>query len=117
MAWLETNHGRLLVGFRFRGEACREYFGLDENRENRRSATKIAKEIELELAAGKFDYAARFPESPKLAHFGLTPPPGPAAAEENQKPQAPTLARSLNRGSRSGAQCSQSRLPTIPIAL
>src|SRR6266851_1339083 len=91
MAWLETNHGRLLVGFRFRGEACREYFGLDENRENRRSATKIAKEIELELAAGKFDYAARFPESPKLAHFGLTPPPGPAAAEENQKPQVPTL--------------------------
>jgi integrase len=75
MAWLETNHGRLLVGFRFRGEPCREYFGLDENRENRRSATKIAKEIELELAAGKFDYAARFPESPRLAHFGLVPQP------------------------------------------
>ena len=91
MAWLETNHGRLLVGFRFRGERCREYLGLDDNRDNRRSAAKIAKEIELELAAGKFDYAARFPESPKLPHFGLTPPPGPAIAEENHKPRAPTL--------------------------
>jgi len=91
MAWLETNHGRLLVGFRFRGERCREYLGLDDNRDNRRSAAKIAKDIELELAAGKFDYAARFPESPKLPHFGLTPPPGPAIAEENHKPEAPTL--------------------------
>lgn len=73
MAWLETNPGRLVVGFRFRGERCREYLSLDDNRDNRRSAAKIAKEIELELAAGKFDYAARFPESPKLSHFGLTP--------------------------------------------
>ena len=36
MAWLESNHGRLLVGFRFRGERCREYLGLDDNRDNRR---------------------------------------------------------------------------------
>jgi Arm domain-containing DNA-binding protein len=40
MAWLETNHGRLLVGFRFRGERCREYLGLDDNRDNRRPAAK-----------------------------------------------------------------------------
>ena len=69
MAWLETNHGGLLVGFRFRGERCREYLGLDDNRDNRRAAAKIAKDIELELAAGKFDYAARFPEGAELCAF------------------------------------------------
>ena len=74
MAWLESNRGRLLIGFRYRGERCREYLGLDDNRENRRTAARTLKEVEGELASGKFDYAARFPESPRLAHFGLTPP-------------------------------------------
>jgi len=91
MAWLESNHGRLLVGFRFRGERCREYLGLDDNRDNRRSAARIIKEIEVELAVGKLDYAARFPESPKLEHFGLAPEPRAVTPEVNQKPQAPTL--------------------------
>jgi len=71
VAWLESNRGRLLVGFRFRGERCREYLGLDANRENRRIAARVLKEIDGELAAGRFDYAARFPRSPRLAHFGL----------------------------------------------
>lgn len=88
MAWLESNRGRLLVGFRFRGERCRDYLGLDDNRENRRVAARILKEIDGELAAARFDYAARFPTSPRLAHFGLarqpvasTPPPMPTLGE------------------------------------
>ncbi len=48
MAWLESNHGRLLVGFRFRGARCREYLGLDDNRDNRRFAARIIRDIELE---------------------------------------------------------------------
>ena len=71
MAWLESNRGRLLVGFRFRGERCREYLGLDDNRDNRRNAARFLKEIDGELTAGRFDYTARFPRSPRLAHFGL----------------------------------------------
>jgi integrase len=63
MAWLESNRGRLLIGFRYRGERCREYLDLDDNRDNRRVADRTLKEIEGELASGKFDYAARFPES------------------------------------------------------
>ena len=73
MAWLDSNRGRLLIGFQYRGERCREYLGLDDNRENRRTAARTLKEVEGELASGRFDYAARFPESPRLAHFGLTP--------------------------------------------
>lgn len=90
MAWLESNRGRLLIGFRYRGERCREYLDLDDNRDNHRLADRTLKEIEGELASGKFDYAARFPESPRLAHFGLTPQPVPAA-QEDQKPETPTL--------------------------
>src|SRR5277367_1808182 len=90
MAWLETNRGRLLIGFRYRSERCREYLDLDDNRDNRRTAAHTLKEIEGELASGKFDYAARFPESPRLAHFGLTPQPIPAPSQE-EKPQTPPL--------------------------
>jgi integrase len=91
MAWLESNRGRLLIGFRYRGERCREYLDLDDNRDNRRIAARTLKEIEGELASGKLDYAARFPESPRLAHFGLVPQPVLVALQENQKSQAPTL--------------------------
>ena len=34
MAWLESNRGRLLIGFRYRGERCREYLDLDDTRES-----------------------------------------------------------------------------------
>jgi len=90
MAWLDSNRGRLLIGFQFRGERCRAYLGLDDNRENRRTAARTLKEVEGELASGKFDYAARFPESRRLAHFGLTPQPV-AWTLEQQKAAVPTL--------------------------
>ena len=85
MAWLESNRGRLLVGFRFRGERCREYLGLDDNRENRRIAARVLKEIDGELAAGRFDYAARFPVSTRLAHFGLASLPAPSTTGEQRR--------------------------------
>ena len=90
MAWLESNRGRLLIGFRYHGERCREYLDLDDNRDNRRVAARTLKEIEGELASGKLDYAARFPESPRLAHFGLTPQPVPAV-QEDRKPETGSL--------------------------
>jgi integrase len=83
MAWLESNRGRLLIGFRYRGERCREYLDLSDNRENRRVAARILKEIEGELASGKFDYAARFPESSRLPHFGLILRPVPTTSQED----------------------------------
>ncbi len=74
MARLESDHGRLLVTFQYRGQRCREYIGLKDIRENRRAAAGIVKEIELEIASGKFDYQARFPESRNLERFGLAIP-------------------------------------------
>jgi integrase len=71
LARLESDHGRLLVAFQFRGVQCREYLGLKDIRDNRRAALRIVHDLELEIAARKFDYAARFPESRNLDRFGL----------------------------------------------
>ena len=73
MARLESDHGRLLVSFQFNGVRCREYLGLDDTRDNRRAGARTVNEIECELKAGKFDYAARFPESRRLERFGISP--------------------------------------------
>ena len=73
MARLESDHGRLLVSFQFNGVRCREYLGLDDTRDDRRTGARTVNEIECELKAGKFDYAARFPESRRLERFGIKP--------------------------------------------
>ena len=94
MAWLENNHGRLLVGFRFRGERCREYLGLDDNRDNRHGARTSRRSSAS--SAGKFDYAARFPESRTLKRFGITPQaqvPTPTPVEVEEKPEVPSLGK------------------------
>ncbi len=77
MARLESDHGRLLVTFQYRGNRCREYLGLPDNRENRRAAGRIVKQIELDLAAGAFNYAERFPNSRILDRLGLKRDPAP----------------------------------------
>jgi integrase len=85
LARLESDHGRLLVAFQYRGVRCREYLGLRDLRENRRAALRIARELELEIASGKFDYATRFPTSRNLERLGLLPP------AKAQNPATPTL--------------------------
>ncbi len=102
MARLESDRGRLLVSFQFNGIRCREYLGLNDTRDNRRSAARTVNEIECELKAGKFDYAARFPESRRLKQFGINPkaqapetiptqPPAPTQPATEPKPDVPTL--------------------------
>jgi len=71
LAKLESDHGRLLVTFQYRSLRRREYVGLKDTRENRRAAAGIVREIELEIASGKFDYRARFPTSRNLVRLGL----------------------------------------------
>ncbi len=80
MARLESDRGRLLISFQYRGRRCREYLGLTDNRENRRVAARTLKQVELELAAGKLDYGTRFPESRSLARLGT------AGAEKAERP-------------------------------
>jgi len=67
------SQGYLFVQFYFRGRLCREYVGLRDARDSRRVAGQLARTIELELKAGTFDYAARFPKSKRLQALGLLP--------------------------------------------
>ena len=80
MARLESDRGRLLISFQYRGQRCREYLGLPDNRENRRVAARVLREVELELATGKLDYAAKFPASKNLKHFS------PAQTDKAERP-------------------------------
>ncbi len=94
MARLESDHRRLLVSFQFNGTRCREYLSLDDTRDNRRTDARTVNEIEYELKAGKFDYAARFPESRRLERFGITPQAqAPTAIPVEKKPDLPTLGK------------------------
>src|SRR5713226_3829275 len=96
MARLERDHGRLLVSFQFNGVRCREYLGLDDTRDNRRTGARTVNEIECELKAGKFDYAAQFPESRRLERFGIKPQaqaPTARPVEVEEKPEVPPLGK------------------------
>jgi integrase len=94
MARLESDHGRLLVSFQFNGVRCREYLGLDDTRDDRRTGARTVNEIEYELKAGKFDYAARFPESRRLERFGIKPQAQvPSLTPAEEKPEVPSLGK------------------------
>ena len=81
MAKLEGDHGRLLISFQYQGRRCREYLGLKDTRDNRRAAAAMVKEIELEMAGGKLDYAAHFPSSRNLDRLGLRTIEPPSVSE------------------------------------
>ncbi len=78
MAWLETvtKDGKkyLRIGFKLPGHSgkFREPLGLEDNRGNRALAREqVQKAIEREIATGTFDYAKRFPDSPRVKRLGL----------------------------------------------
>ena len=73
MAWLETDrHGRLRIGFKYYdGLKCREPLGLQVSKRTRVDAERLSATIQLELSAGTFDYAKRFPNSGRVKALGL----------------------------------------------
>jgi len=78
MAWLETvtkdGKKHLRIGFKLPGHSgkFREPLGLEDNRRNRALAREqVQKAIEREIATGTFDYAKRFPDSPRVKRLGL----------------------------------------------
>jgi len=83
----ESDRGRLLISFQYLSGRCREDLGLKDTRENRRVAAGRVREIELELAGGKFDYATKFPLRGNLESLGLkkcsaaVPPPAEFAQD------------------------------------
>jgi integrase len=69
--WIKSNHGWLVLYFKYRGALCAEFMKLRDNRDNRREAEKLGEQVEHEIRAGNFDYARRFPNSKNVARFGL----------------------------------------------
>jgi integrase len=84
MAGVHAHNGRLLLTFQLHHNGsrvrCREFLGLADNRENRRLAGRLAAQVERDLAAGDFNYAARFPASRMPQRLGLQRARGPAPA-------------------------------------
>jgi integrase len=79
--FIKSNRGWLALSFTFNGERCTEYLHLHDNRDNRREAEKLARDIEAEMRAGSFDYAHRFSNSTKLDRLGLKPSADPMLGE------------------------------------
>ncbi|WP_026181396.1 Arm DNA-binding domain-containing protein [Thioalkalivibrio sp. ALE14] len=63
MASINCKNGRLYVDFRWQGRRRREYTALEDTEPNRKRLGKLAKSIERDINAGRFDYAKYFPES------------------------------------------------------
>ena len=76
MAWLETDrHGRLRIAFKYYdGRTYREPLGVEASKRTRVDAERLSSTIQLELSAGTFDYAKRFPNSGRVKSLGLKRP-------------------------------------------
>ena len=76
MAWLETDrHGRLRIAFKYYdGRTYREPLGVEASKRTRVDAERLSSMIQLELSAGSFDYAKRFPNSERVKKLGLKRP-------------------------------------------
>ena len=66
MASIRDLNGKLFLDFRYKGQRCREYTALEDNKANRTRMEKILKKIEDEITSGTFNYRSYFPGS-KLA--------------------------------------------------
>ena len=66
MGTLNSRGGKLFFDFRFQGTRCREYTKFSDTTSNRKKAQKLLQRMEAEILIGTFDYAAYFPESPKV---------------------------------------------------
>jgi len=73
MAWLETDRTRIAFKY-YDGRAYREPLGVQASKRTRVDAERLSSTIQLELSAGTFDYANRFPNSERTKKLGLKRP-------------------------------------------
>ena len=66
MASIRELNGKLFFDFRYKGQRCREYTAIEDNKANRTKMEKILKKIEEDIEADRFEYRRYFPNS-KLA--------------------------------------------------
>ena len=57
--------------FHYNGKRVRENLGVPDTAKTGRSLVNFALPFVLQSEWGDFDYAAQFPNSPNLKHFGL----------------------------------------------
>ena len=63
------DNNMLFLDFYYRGVRCREQTALQDSVENRKKVEGLLKRVLKEVAQGKLDYAATFPNSPRAAIF------------------------------------------------
>ncbi len=61
--------GYLFLDFRYQGVRCREQTLLEDTPQNRKRLERLLRKIEREIAAGTFQYAKYFPNSPRARKF------------------------------------------------
>jgi len=66
---VRSKSGKLFLDFRWRGRRCREFTGLADTKENRRSADAFLKVIQGQIVLGTFDYRTHFPNGARLSTF------------------------------------------------
>jgi integrase len=92
------DNGLLFLDFRLRGVRCRELTALKDTADNRRRLQTLANRIQKEIAQGSFEYAAHFPNSPRVERFsesaatGVSGQPQATPAPPATDVQTPTFA-------------------------
>ncbi|EEX4502140.1 tyrosine-type recombinase/integrase [Escherichia coli] len=68
---VENHGGSLRIWFHYNGKRVRENLGIPDTAKNRKIAGELRTSVCFAIRMRNFDYAAQFPESPNLKHFGL----------------------------------------------
>ncbi|CAM7217804.1 tyrosine-type recombinase/integrase [Shigella sonnei] len=68
---VENHGGSLRIWFHYNGKRVRENLRIPDTAKNRKIAGELRTSVCFAIRMGNFDYAAQFPESPNLKHFGL----------------------------------------------
>ncbi|HIH9186655.1 TPA: tyrosine-type recombinase/integrase [Escherichia coli] len=68
---VENHGGSLRIWFHYNGKRVRENLGVPDTTKNRKIAGELRTSVCFAIRMGSFDYAAQFPNSPNLKHFGL----------------------------------------------
>lgn len=69
MASIRELNGKLFFDFRYKGQRCREYTAVLDNKTNRTKMEKILLKIEEDIEADRFDYRRYFPNSKNADKF------------------------------------------------
>lgn len=69
MASIRELNGKLFFDFRYKGQRCREYTAVLDNKNNRTKMERILSKIEEDIEADRFEYRRYFPNSKNADKF------------------------------------------------